>query len=126
MNKKKKNNPASSDSEYALVYSTDPLPEKYCPACSRPISGCVCKSNALASVGKLRPAVRIEKKGRGGKTVTLVSKLPPHETFLKELLGYLKRSLGCGGTSYINDGQGIIELQGERQNEVLDLIAKYK
>lgn len=125
MQKKSKTKSLDDTAQYALVYSTDPIVEKHCPACSRQLSKCVCKAKLISSE-KLSPAVRIERKGRGGKSVTVLTKLPADATFIKALLTYLKRAIGCGGTSYIEDGQGVIELQGERQKEVLELISKYK
>jgi len=123
---KKKSKGKSEEGEYVLVYSTDAPSEKNCLNCRRPLSACVCKTNELASVGKLRPAYRIEKKGRGGKTVSVISKLPAHETFLKKLLSHLKSSLGTGGTFYISEGEGVIEIQGEQKEKILDLISRYK
>jgi translation initiation factor 1 len=40
----------------------------------------------------------MEKKGRAGKSVTVVDGLPPNEAFLKELCQELKRACGVGGT----------------------------
>ena len=39
----------------------------------------------------------MEKKGRGGKTVTVVYGLPNNAAFLKELCSELKRACGTGG-----------------------------
>ena len=66
----------------------------------------------------IKPVIRIEKKGRGGKSVTRVGRLPAHERFLKELAASMKKSVGCGGTWYLIDGEGVVELQGERGAEV--------
>jgi translation initiation factor 1 len=56
-----------------------------------------------------RAVVRIERKGRGGKTATVVEKLglPPAE--LQAWLLDLKRSLGCGGAV---EGDALV-LQGD-------------
>jgi len=110
-----------SGEAYSLVYSTDPQPPKRCAGCHQ--VECICPKNVV--VGPLKPALRIERKGRGGKTVTVVSKLPPHETFLKELCAHLKKSIGSGGTSYIEAGQGCIEIQGEWVEQLVGLIATY-
>jgi translation initiation factor 1 len=56
----------------------------------------------------------MEKKGRGGKTVTVVYGLPNNESFLKNLCGELKKACGCGG-SITGDG---VELQGELRDRV--------
>lgn len=94
---------------YTLVYSTDPIKEK---------------SSQIKETKKLSPAVRFERKGRAGKSVTVIYKLPANATLLEKLLKSLKRSLGTGGTSYIEDGQGFIEVQGEHTEKVLELIAE--
>jgi translation initiation factor 1 len=60
----------------------------------------------------------MEKKGRGGKTVTVVYGLPNNTEFLKNLCAELKRSCGCGGTT---TGDGV-ELQGELRDRVRSLL----
>lgn len=120
---KKKNK--SSDSEYALVYSTDPKPQKYCPSCRRIEAECRCKKEAFVFSGKLNPSFNIERKGRGGKSVTIIGRLPAHQTLLKDLLKYLKSSLGCGGTFYTEGAEGFLEIQGEQQDKIKQLIASY-
>lgn len=121
MAKRNKNGP---DQEYALVYSTDPMPVKRCGNCLRPQAECRCAQQTING-SPVRPAARIEKKGRGGKSVTVISRLPASKKHIEELLSFLKRSLGCGGTSYLQDGQGIIELQGERAEQALKAIEKF-
>lgn len=118
--KNRKNKDSSGDA-YALVYSTDPVPPKRCAGCHQ--IECICPKNVV--VGPLKPALRIERKGRGGKTVTIASKLPPHETFLKQLCAHLKKSIGSGGTFYVEGGQGVIEIQGEWTQQMSSLIAGY-
>ena len=62
--------------------------------------------------------LRIEKKGRGGKTVTVVYGLPQNEAFLKALGQELKRACGVGGSV----AEGAIELQGELRDRVRDAL----
>jgi len=45
-----------------------------------------------------RAVIRLERKGRGGKEVTLVEQLGLGADEMARWLGELKRSLGCGGT----------------------------
>jgi len=61
-----------------------------------------------------RAVVRMERAGRGGKTVTVVEKLalPPRE--LEAWLGELKRALGCGG---VVEGEALV-LQGDTRERV--------
>ncbi len=65
---------------------------------------------------KLR--VNIEKKGRGGKTVTLVNGFIGTEDDLKELGKMLKTKCGVGGS--VKDGEIII--QGEFKQRIIDLL----
>lgn len=64
--------------------------------------------------------LRIEKAGRGGKTVTVVYGLPRNTAFLKELSGELKRTCGTGGAAI----DGGVELQGDVRERVRVVLAK--
>lgn len=65
---------------------------------------------------KLR--VSIEKKGRGGKTVTLVNGFRGTEDDLKELGKLLKTRCGVGGS--VKEGEIII--QGEFKQRIIELL----
>ena len=65
---------------------------------------------------KLR--VSIEKKGRGGKTVTLVSGFIGTDDDLKELGKLLKTKCGVGGST--KDGE--ILIQGAFKQRIIDLL----
>jgi translation initiation factor 1 len=97
-----------------LVYSTEA--GRVCPACGWPASDCKCsaRTRQAAVPARLVAKLRIEKAGRGGKTVTVVDGLPRNEVFLKELLQDLKRACGCGGA--LRDGG--VELQGDLRERV--------
>jgi translation initiation factor 1 len=103
-----------------LVYSTDNAGR--CPGCGWPQRNCQCSSQRAADEAvpsRIVAKLRMEKKGRGGKTVTVVHGLPRNASFLRELAQELKRACGTGGT-VTDDG---VELQGdlrERVREVLD------
>jgi translation initiation factor 1 len=62
----------------------------------------------------------MEKKGRGGKTVTVVDGLPNNAGFLKGLCSELKRACGTGGAV----DEGTIELQGDLRDRVRECLAK--
>jgi translation initiation factor 1 len=64
--------------------------------------------------------LRMEKKGRGGKTVTVVYDLPQNAEFLKALSQQLKRTCGTGGT--VVDGG--VELQGDVRDRVRNLLVE--
>jgi translation initiation factor 1 len=59
--------------------------------------------------------LRIEKKGRGGKTVTVIDGFEQRET---EVASLLKKSLGIGGSHF----EGIVELQGDCRKDVAQLL----
>jgi len=61
-----------------------------------------------------------DKKGRGGKTVTVVYDLPRNAAFLKELCQELKKSCGTGGAV----DEGAIELQGDLRDRVREFLVK--
>ncbi len=65
--------------------------------------------------------LRIEKAGRGGKTVTVIDGLPKTEIFLKETTKKLKNRCGSGGTYSTEGREGLIEIQGDKR----DLIRAY-
>jgi translation initiation factor 1 len=62
--------------------------------------------------------LRLEKSGRGGKTVTVVYDLPRNTAFLKALCSELKKSCGTGGAV----AEDTIELQGDLRDRVRELL----
>ena len=69
--------------------------------------------------GPARAVVRMERKGRSGKEVTVIERLdlPPRD--LEAWLKDLKASLGCGGTV---EGATLV-LQGDQRKRLPDLLA---
>jgi translation initiation factor 1 len=102
-----------------LVYSTDA--GRMCPGCGWPARDCKCsKSAATESVpARIVAKLRMEKAGRGGKTVTVVYDLPNNAAFLKELCQELKRACGTGGAV----ADRAIELQGDLRERVREYLA---
>jgi translation initiation factor 1 len=102
-----------------LVYSS--AAGRLCPKCGQPERGCRCGEKSAERVPD-RPVakLRMEKAGRGGKTVTVVYGLPRNEDFLKTLAQELKRACGTGGTA-TDEG---VELQGDIRDRVRDLLVK--
>lgn len=62
----------------------------------------------------------MEKKGRGGKTVTVVYDLPSNQPFLKALASELKRACGTGGA--VVDGG--VEIQGDLRERIRDVLTR--
>lgn len=96
-----------------IVYSTDA--GRRCPSCGFPVTECRCRvSRDEAVPARVVAKLRIEKAGRGGKTVTVVYDLPRNGDFLKSLCRNLKRSCGTGG-AVVDD---TVELQGDLRERV--------
>jgi translation initiation factor 1 len=103
-----------------VVYSTGV--GRVCPGCGWPAADCKCSSRRADAPlpAKLVAKLRMEKKGRGGKTVTVVYGLPENAAFLAELSKELKRACGSGGTATA-DG---VELQGDLRDRVRAALEK--
>jgi translation initiation factor 1 len=100
------------------VYST--ADDNRCPTCGWPTRNCQCSAR-LANEPlppRIQAKLRLEKKGRGGKAVTVVYDLPNNETFLKSLAGELKRACGAGGT-VVERG---VEIQGDVRERLRPLL----
>ena len=103
------------------VYST--AAGRICARCGWPERDCTCSN----TIGRDEPVParivarqRLEKKGRGGKAVTVVYGLPRNTAFLRKLTQELKRTCGTGGTT-TEDG---MELQGDLRDRVRDTLQK--
>src|SRR5204862_1959865 len=103
-----KTNRQGSGGKGRLVYSTNL--GRVCPGCGWPPRDCKCSQQADDEPipGRIVAKLRLEKKGRGGKTVTVVAGLPQNGAFLKDLCQDLKRACGTGGTV----AECGVELQG--------------
>ncbi len=95
-----------------IVYSTDSAFAKRCSRCgSYP---CRCPKPKSLLPGEQTACIRPEKKGRGGKTVTVIMELKLTPEDLKELSKQLKQKCGSGGS--VKDGN--IEIQGDHRQLV--------
>jgi len=103
------------------VYSTDR--GRICLDCGWPESNCQCSSRRTANApvpARIVAKLRMEKKGRGGKMVTVIDGLPRNDAFLKELAQELRRSCGTGGT--VTDAG--IELHGDLRERLRDVLGQ--
>jgi translation initiation factor 1 (eIF-1/SUI1) len=112
------------EADYVLVYSTEGLTS------SKNVIGSTNtehdeSSKATANLAGIKLVMQYEKKGRAGKAVTMLRKLPADEEFLRNFCVYLKKALGSGGTFYLLESEGVIEIQGDRRNNLPALAQKY-
>jgi translation initiation factor 1 len=103
-----------------VVYSTGT--GRICPECGGPFDRCEGRHAEAdeAIPSRVVAKLRMEKKGRGGKTVTVIDGLPRNAAFLKELCQDLKRAAGCGGAVV----DGAVELQGDLRDRAREILAR--
>ena len=93
---------------------------RLCPKCGWPADECRCSKAGQEPVPpKVSCVLRLEKKGRGGKTVTVVAGLPRNHAFLAGLAADLKRACGTGGTAT----DETVEIQGDNRERLRALLA---
>jgi translation initiation factor 1 len=63
--------------------------------------------------------LRLERKGRGGKTVTVLAGLPRNAAFLAGVASELRRACGTGGTAT----DEAVEIQGDHRERLRALLA---
>jgi translation initiation factor 1 len=97
-----------------VVYSTGT--GRVCDRCGWPVANCQCSSRTTEAAvpARIVAKLRLEKKGRGGKMVSVVFGLPDNTAFLNTLCQELKRACGTGGTVV----DGTIELQGDLRDRI--------
>lgn len=101
------------------MYSTER--GRLCPTCGWPLDDCRCSKRFDEAVPvRVVAKLRIERTGRGGKTVTVIDGLPRNADFVASLAKELKKAVGSGGTAR----EGAVELQGDRREAVRERLAK--
>ena len=98
-----------------LVYSTEH--GKTCPNCEQAVSACTCSKDEIPE-GDGIVRVRYERKGRGGKGVTLVDGILEPSDKLKSLAKELKKKCGVGGAVK----EHTIEIQGDQRDILVKLL----
>jgi translation initiation factor 1 len=96
-----------------IVYSTESGRVSTCPTCGQPYKNCRCDQPAEPQ-RKNDGVVRImrDRKGRGGKTVTVITGLPGDK--LPTLAQQLKKLCGSGGAIK----ESTIEIQGDHCDKI--------
>ena len=106
--------------ERRLVYDSDLVQAGHCPTCDKRMDRCTCAQRRPARPPRAEPkianlprdgVVRLlrDRKGRGGKTVTLITGLSGSTKALNALASDLKRMCGTGGTLRGD----VLEIQGD-------------
>jgi len=117
--------------ERRLVYDSDAVQAGRCPTCGKRLDRCSCSAPRSAPPRSPAPAtasvprdgiVRImrDRKGRGGKGVSLIAGLPLAPAELTALASELKRQCGTGGTVRGD----VIEIQGDFRERLRDELTK--
>ena len=103
-----------------IVYSTGA--GRICPDCGEPERACRCDKSAADErmPNRMIAKLRVEKKGRGGKLVTVIDGLPQNAIFLKDLSRELKQTCGTGGTVLDH----AVELQGDLRERARAFLTK--
>lgn len=109
----------SGTSDFSLVWSSEL--GRVCPACGKASASCSCSGKQARPSGDGNVRVRRETKGRGGKTVTVVTGLPGDDGAIAVLAGELKRRCGTGGT--VKDG--VVEIQGDHSDLLVAELARH-
>ncbi len=105
-------------SDYEIVFSDDPNFKKRCLKCGKYPCACPKASDLKPSNHTLK--LRLEKNGRGGKTVTVLFELPSNEDYFKGLEKRLKALCGSGGAFKVNT----IEIQGDHREKIKVFLEK--
>lgn len=100
-----------------LVFSTDGSHREACPRCGR--HPCRCTEVVAIIPSRTLLRLNLEKKGRKGKGVTLISGLPNNPEYGAGLLRKLKAHCGSGGA---RKGE-ILELQGDQRKRAQEFLA---
>jgi translation initiation factor 1 len=98
-----------------IVYSTDPDWKKKCEICGNPFAECNCIKPSYVNFKNQTAFLRREKKGRKGKTVSLISNLKGD---LKSLQKELQKKCASGGALK----KGTIEIQGDQFNKIKSVL----
>ncbi len=115
-----KRKPKKSDRSFSkradprLVYSTDPQPEPAQPPPELPRN----PAAPFAVQGTQPVRVRLERKGRKGKTVSIITGVKSPDVGKRGLLKHLKGKLGCGGA--VKGAE--IEIQGDQRERLVALL----
>ncbi len=98
-----------------IVYSTDKNWKEKCENCGEPLDQCKCHDKTKQSMKTQTAFIRREKKGRAGKTVSIISNLKGD---LKALQKEIQKKCATGGSIK----NGTIEIQGDHRDKIAAII----
>ena len=109
-----------------FVYPKDQNGKAICPRCKKLVAQCDCPSfePTKSKSQPIKPSIRLDRSGRKGKVVSLVGALPRSEAYLEDLAKVLKVKTGSGGTFYLTEDGGTVELQGDHREIVIEFFRK--
>jgi translation initiation factor 1 len=104
-----------------LVYTTSG--GNLCSICGKFLHKCKCQNETHQSAPNTprKPQIQLQRKGRAGKEVTVISHVGLVGAELHGLLQLLKKRLGTGGTLKNHS----LEIQGNRVSEVREILASH-
>ncbi len=105
------------------IFPVNEKGERLCPQCQRTVSACTCPIFDPQQPKDLCVRMRLDKKGRQGKTVTLIEGLPSDLDFVKALAKRLKQKCGTGGTYLIQGAEACIEIQGNNLGKLRQFLS---
>lgn len=101
-----------------LVYSSDGSHKDICSKCGE--LPCTCEKIVEIKPGEIVAKIRLESKGRGGKSVSVIFNLPNNPDYFTKLAKKIKAQCGSGGT--FKSGQ--IEIQGDHRDKIKAFLIK--
>ena len=108
----------SQNKNHRFVYSTDGSHKNICKTCGE--LPCTCRSPEPVTPNQVLAKIRLESKGRGGKSVSVIFNLPYNPEYFAKLAKKLKSHCGSGGT--LKGDQ--IEIQGDHRQKIKTWLEK--
>ena len=108
----------SQNKNHRLVYASDGSHKDLCKFCG--VSPCKCRQPQKIVPSEVNVKIRLEKKGRGGKSVSVLFNFPENAEYWTKVAKKLKAQCGTGGT--YKDGQ--IEIQGDHREKIKSALEK--
>ncbi len=98
-----------------IVFSTDPDWEKKCETCGNLFAECVCNKLNTKTFKDQTAFIKRDRKGRGGKTVSIITNLSGD---IKSLQKELQKKCASGGALK----NGAIEIQGDHLSKIKNIL----